>query len=155
MRPHSIKTERGPVITLDAPDLLKRARFELSRQNAVTLRVSGSAMRPSLDDGDLVTVEPVSVQAVREGDIVLYQSLRDTALIHRVVRFEQRSAGRFMVTRGDASSALDVPVPLHHVMGRVTTIDRDGERIEVRPEATGIRGWWRRLVARFRAGSNQ
>src|SRR4051812_47511667 len=84
MRAHPIRTERGPEICLDTPDLLKRARFDLSRHKPVHLRVSGSAMRPSIEDGDVVTVEPVAAQAVRAGDIVLYQSLRDTALIHRV-----------------------------------------------------------------------
>jgi signal peptidase I len=153
MRPQSIRTERGPVIALDAPDLLKRARYELSRQHAVTLRVSGSAMRPSLEDGDLVTIEPVNSHSVHTGDIILYQSLRDTALIHRIVRLEQRASGRFVVTRGDASVSLDVPVPIHHVMGRVTTIDRDGEQIELPVQATGFMAWLWRLVARLRGQS--
>ena len=151
MRPQSIKTERGPVIHLETPDLLKRARYELSRQNSVLLRVSGSAMRPSLVDGDLVTVEPVNAHSVHSGDIILYQSLRDTALIHRIVRLEQRSSGRFVVTRGDASVALDVPVPIHHVMGRVTSLDRGGERIELVAKDSGVRGWFRRAVARLAA----
>jgi signal peptidase I len=144
MRSQPIKTERGPEICLDMPDLLKRARYELSRQKPVTLRVSGSAMRPELNDGDLVTVEPVSAHAVRTGDIVLYQSLWDTALIHRVIRFEQRSGGRFVVTRADASSTTDVPVPVHHIMGRVAVIDRNGERVDVKRPAAGF---WGRIHA--------
>jgi len=150
MRQQSIKTERGPVIHLETPDLLKRARYELSRHHPVLLKVSGSTMKPSLVDGDLVTVEPVNAHSVRAGDIILYQSLRDTALIHRIVRLEHRSSGRFIVTRGDASTALDVPVPIHHIMGRVTAIDRDGERIEVEPEPTGFMAWLKRLISSFR-----
>lgn len=149
MRPQSIKTERGPVIHLETPDLLKRARYELSRQNSVLLRVSGAAMRPALHDGDLVTVEPVNAHSVHADDIILYQSLRDTALIHRVVRLEQRTNGRFIVTRGDASVALDVPVPIHHVMGRVTSVDRGGERIEIVQQSNSIGGRIRRLLARL------
>jgi signal peptidase I len=149
MRPQSIKTERGPVIHLETPDLLKRARSELSRQNAVLLKVSGSAMRPALVDGDLVTVEPVNSHNVYAGDIILYQSLRDTALIHRIVRLEQRTNGRFVVTRGDASVALDVPVPIHHVMGRVTSVDRGGERIDLVVQTRGFGAWLRRIIARL------
>jgi signal peptidase I len=149
MRAQSIKTERGPVINFDTPDILKRARYELSRNNSVLLRVTGSAMRPAIEDGDLVTVEPVHAQSVRSGDIVLYQSLRDTALVHRVVRLEQRSAGRFVVTRGDASSALDVPVPVHHVMGRVSAIDRDGQRTEVKSQPGGLKGKLLALLERL------
>jgi signal peptidase I len=149
MRPQSTKTERGPVIHLETPDLLKRARYELSRQNSVLLRVSGSSMRPALLDGDLVTVEPVNAHSVHAGDIVLYQSLRDTALIHRIVRLEQRTSGRFVVTRGDASSALDVPVPIHHVMGRVTSLDRSGERIELVASDTSLLARIRRFFARY------
>jgi len=149
MRPQSIKTERGPVIHLETPDLLKRARYELSRQNSVLLRVSGSTMRPALVDGDLVTVEPVNSHNVFAGDIILYQSLRDTALIHRIVRLEQRTNGRFVVTRGDASVALDVPVPIHHVMGRVTSVDRGGERIDLVVQTRGFGAWLRRVLARL------
>ncbi|MBK6317094.1 MAG: S24/S26 family peptidase [Blastocatellia bacterium] len=146
MRAQSIKTERGPVIRLETPDLLKKARYELSRQHPILLRVSGTAMLPALADGDLVTIHPIQMQTVRDGDIVLYQSLRDTALIHRIVRVEHRSAGRFVVTRADASQALDTPVPIHHIMGRVTSIDRDGELIEVVQEERGVAGLFRRIL---------
>lgn len=149
MRSNPIKTEKGPEIRLEMPDLLKRARFELSRQNPVQLRVSGSTMRPSLEDGDLVTIEPLNSQSVRPGDIILYQSLSDTALIHRVVRLEQRSAGRYIVTRGDASSTADVPVPIHHIMGRVTSVNRSGEIIDVSLKESGWRVGWRRILDFF------
>jgi signal peptidase I len=146
MRVHPIKTERGPEIRLETPDLLKRARFELSRHNPVLLRVSGSAMRPAIEDGDLLTVEPLNSIDMCPGDIVLFRSARDTALIHRVVRVEQRSRGQDLVARGDASAVLDVPVPAHHVMGRVTVIDRNGERIDVPPARRGPRAWLRDLL---------
>jgi signal peptidase I len=149
MRSNPIKTEKGPEIRLEMPDLLKRARFELSRQNPVQLRISGSTMRPSLEDGDLVTIEPVNAQSVKTGDIILYQSLSDTALIHRVVRLEQRSAGRYVITRGDASATSDVPVPLHHVMGRVTTVNRSGEIIDVTAGDDSWRERARRLLKRL------
>lgn len=139
MRAQSIKTERGPEIHLDSPDLLKRARYELSRKNTVLLRIGGTAMKPVIDDGDVVTVEPVNAQNVRTGDIVLYQSLRDTALIHRIVKLEQRAAGRFIVTRGDACATCDVPVPIHHIMGRISAINRDGEQIDLPQKPTGLR----------------
>lgn len=149
MRAQSIKTERGPVINLDTPDILKRARYELSRNNTVLLMISGAAMRPAIEEGDLVTVEPVNAHAVRLGDIVLYQSLSDTALIHRIARVEQRTAGRFIVTKGDASAVLDVPVPIHHVMGRVSAIERNGERMEVRSEPRTLRERFGALLERF------
>jgi signal peptidase I len=152
MRVQPIKTERGPEIRLETPDLLKRARFELSRQNPVLLRVSGMAMRPAIEEGDLLTIEPVNCLNVCPGDIVLFRGARDTALIHRVVRIEQRAAGRYLIARADASSIPDVPVPAHHVMGRVTVIDRAGERIDVPPARRGMRDWFRALLERFGFG---
>ena len=140
MRSQSIDTESGPVIRLDTPDLLKRARYELSRHNPVTLRVGGTTMRPSIEDGDLVTIVPVNSHNIHPGDIVLYQSLSDTALVHRVLKLEHRSTGKFVVTRGDASSANNTPVPIHHVMGRVACVRRDGQMIEILPESTNFLG---------------
>jgi hypothetical protein len=35
------------------------------------------------------------------------------------------------VTRGDASSQNDIPVPLHRVIGQVKLVERAGERIKM------------------------
>jgi signal peptidase I len=145
----SIKAERGREVNLETPDFLERARHLLSRSLPVELRMSGSSMRPAIEDGDIITVEPITEVPIKQGDIVLYHSRFDTAVIHRVVRVERSSSERAVVTRGDAASHNDGPVPIHRVLGRVKLIERAGERINLvvpkRRLAQVISGWLHRL----------
>jgi signal peptidase I len=131
MRAYEIKAERGREVTLETPDFLEQARQLLSRSLPFELRMSGSSMSPAIEDGDVITVEPVAEEPVKQGDIVLYHSRFDTAVIHRVIRLERSSAERSIVTRGDAASHNDVPVPLHRILGRVKRVERLGERIKM------------------------
>ena len=144
-----IKAERGREVTLETPDFLEQARQLLSKSIPVELRMSGSSMSPAIEDGDVVTVEPIATDPIRQGDIVLYQSLYDTAVIHRVVRLDRSSPAKLVVTRGDWAAQNDLPIPLHRILGRVKLVERAGERIKVvRPRRSFLRvvfGWFEKL----------
>jgi signal peptidase I len=144
-----IKAERGREVTLETPEFLEQARQLLSRSLPVELRMSGSSMSSAIEDGDIITIEPIADEPVRQGDIILYQSRFDTAVIHRVVRIERTQTERSVVTRADGASQNDIPVPLHRVIGRVKLVERAGERIKMisprRPFAQVMRGWLARL----------
>jgi signal peptidase I len=131
MRAYEIKAERGREVTLETPDFLEQARQLLSRSLPVELRMSGSSMRPAIEDGDIITLEPVNGEPIKQGDIVLYHSRFDTAVIHRVIRLERALSERCIVTRGDAATHNDSPVPLHRILGRVKRVERAGERIRM------------------------
>jgi signal peptidase I len=127
-----IKAERGHGVDLGMPDFLEQARQLLSKSVPIEIKMSGSTMSPVIEDGDLITVEPIEESLLRPGDIILYNSLRDTAVIHRVIRVEKGdSADRSIITRGDAASQNDLAVPFHRVLGRVKRIERAGEQIAV------------------------
>jgi len=127
----SIKAERGREVNLEAPDFLEQARDMLSRNIPVEIRMSGGSMRPAIEDGDMIIIEPIKDSPVKQGDIILYQTRFDTAVIHRVVRIEKAASGRSVLTRGDASAQTDIPAPLHRILGRVRQVERAGERINV------------------------
>jgi len=131
MRAYDIRAERGRQVTLETPDFLEQARQLLSRQLPVELRMSGTTMSPAIEDGDIITVEAITDEAVKQGDIVLYHSRFDTAVIHRVIRFERASSERCIVTCGDAASHNDGLVPLNRILGRVKRVERAGERVRM------------------------
>jgi signal peptidase I len=145
-----IKAERGREVNLETPDFLEHARQLLSKSVLVEIRMSGGSMSPTIEDGDIVTVEPLADGPVATGDIILYNSLRDTAVIHRVIRVERKgSSERSVVTRGDAASQNDISVPIHRIMGKVKLIDRAGERITLKRSDYNVRlrflGWLNRF----------
>ena len=149
MRAYEIKAERGREVTLETPDFLEQARQLLSRKLPVELRMSGSSMSPAIEDGDIITLEPMTEEPVKQGDIVLYHSRFDTAVIHRVIRLERSASERCIVTRGDAASHNDSPVPLHRILGRVKRVERAGERVKMvipkRSFSQTVLGWLHRL----------
>jgi signal peptidase I len=137
----SIKAERG--FTLESPEFLERSRQILSKSQTVEICMSGSSMRPAIEDGDLVTIEPIIDGKINQGDIVLYQSRFDTAVIHRVIRIERFSSERIVITRGDAASQSDLAIPLAKILGRVKNIERAGESIKmVRPKNRFSQWFW-------------
>jgi len=127
----SIKAERGPGATLETPDFLDQARQLLGKSLPVEIRMSGASMSPAIEDGDIITIEPLKDANIKAGDIVLYNSVRDTAVIHRVVRVERASSERHFITRADAAAQNDIAVPAHRVLGRVKLIERAGERVNM------------------------
>lgn len=142
-----IKAERGHEVTLETPDFLEHARHSLSKNSTIAIRMSGNSMRPAISDGDVVVIESIQEQTIKPGDVILYHTVRETAVIHRVVRVERSSSERTIITRGDAAFQNDVPVPPHRILGRVKLIERAGERIDIaRPKHQGAR----RLAALLR-----
>jgi len=66
-----------------------------------TRRVDGYSMRPTLEEGDLVVIQPVQMSDVQKGDIIVYGppcSETGSSVIHRVVGI---AAGGGFYTQGD------------------------------------------------------
>jgi signal peptidase I len=148
----SIKAERGHEATLETSDFLEYARKLLSKKTSIQLRMSGASMRPAIEDGDVVTIDPIADDPIRQGDIVLYHSAQDTAVIHRVVRVERSGPLRSIVTRGDSAVQNDLPVSSERVLGRVRQVERQGQPVSMKQPGKRflerLTGWFRRLRAR-------
>lgn len=114
-------------LSLESSDLLDLARCELMQSRSIQLKISGSTMRPMLDDGDIVVIEPIDPATVRAQDIVLIATSSGTALIHRVVAIQDIEGALHALTRGDGSCQHDTPVPLNKVLGRVVAMQRKGK----------------------------
>jgi signal peptidase I len=118
-----------PVSTADTENALKceLASEVLRSSGKLRLRVTGWSMLPTVWPGDTLLVERASSDEVSEGDIVLYG--RDRRLVvHRVVR--KVSPGSGILTRGDAMPRPDPLVSGNDVLGRISSILRNGKCIE-------------------------
>lgn len=87
-------------------------------------------MVPTIWPGDALIVEPVNVDDLTAGDIVLFSNgLRFVA--HRVVENDDSGCGE-LLTRGDAMAATDSPIRPSEILGRVSFIVRDGRCFEAK-----------------------
>jgi signal peptidase len=109
----------------------------LQRGHAVEFRVRGDSMHPIIREDDSVHVEPS--RDLHRGDVVLTLAGRGLTA-HRIIALDART----VTTRGDNTPAPDPPLPLTRILGKVTWLERNGQRRAVgREHALFL--WLRRL----------
>jgi signal peptidase len=88
------------------------------------LEVLTPSMTPAVHAGDLVLVHRVSPASLHPGNIITYTNPNHPGqtITHRLVRVEQVSGVRNIVTKGDANQVADPPVPIGRVIGRVAVV---------------------------------
>ena len=81
-------------------------------------------MRPTIHDGDVLTVDRVEPAAIVPGDIVLYYH-RDRPIAHRVTEVRSSTdAGIVVLARGDGKASCDAPIRARQILGRIVSIER-------------------------------
>ncbi len=108
----------------------------LASGHAVQFQARGDSMYPLIRDHDYLHVEPCG--EVRVGEIALVLAERGLTA-HRVVSVD----GDAVVTRGDNAPAPDDAVARSKVLGKVTSVIRDGREIKVK--SIGLIGRIRRI----------
>lgn len=110
---------------------------------AVQFQARGDSMDPFIRDQDCLHVEPLD--SIRIGDVVLVLATRGLTA-HRLIA--QRDG--MLITRGDNAPSADEAVAREQVLGKVTSLIRDGRKKAVsRNAATVLVSSLRRLRRRL------
>ena len=112
-----IKTDR-----LGLTDLLEISDL-LLRNQAISLRVAGWSMYPTLCKGDRLTVDPVCPTQLQVGDLLLFNH-RGRLICHRLVAVQETGAGPQLITKGDAVTARGKTIQPEQVLGKVVAVAR-------------------------------
>jgi len=134
-------------MTLHAADALRceMAGEVLRSFGRLRLKVLGWSMLPAIWPGDIVELERASGSELGKGQIILFR--RDRRLfVHRILKAD----GSTIVTRGDAMPHPDPVVSDQELLGRVTSIERDGKWIQ----PSTMPSFAERLVAEFMRDSD-
>lgn len=109
-------------------DFLGTALELLERQgDSYWMRVNGGSMRPLIQEGDLLQIEPVP-SSVRRGEIAAYRRGGQLSA-HRVLESPQEvDRDAYVLARGDHALRPDPRIHIEQVVGRVTAIWR-GEQV--------------------------
>ena len=125
--------------SLAGEDFAELSAEILARGSRVRFRARGRSMAPLIRDGDVLTVEPVSMEALRVGDIVFHRAGPGRLVAHRVVTRDVENAELTLTTRGDALLGPGERVRADDVLGRVVELQR-GNRLVCLDQG------WRRVV---------
>ena len=116
----------------------------------VRFRAEGTSMRPTIRDGEALSIAAVSPDEVVRGDVLLCR--HDTrVLAHRVVGVTGRGTHRVFQLRGDAKAACDAPVGEHDVVGKVIAIHRNGRLVGLNDRAARLRRMARTAASRVKS----
>lgn len=134
----------GSRIFLEASHELLRLGY------GVRFRAGGHSMHPTIKDGEMITVEPVTLGDIKSGDIILYQ-LKRGVIAHRVVCVEREGSQLRFILRGDSSVTCDAPVEAEKILGRVISVERAGRAVNLASKRTGLLRVVRVCASRFKA----
>lgn len=110
--------------------------------HAVQTLASGYSMFPFLRNGDLLTVEPVSMDKIKRGDVVVFES-EEKWIAHRVIKIRSNAEGLEFLLRGDTCVTLDPPVNKENFIGVVYEYYRLGKQ----RKTNGVsRKLWTKLI---------
>jgi signal peptidase I len=87
----------------------------ISNGYGLRFRAIGRSMLPTIQDGEIVRVEPVAASTLRIGDIVLLRQGAEFKA-HRIIR----NRGQYFITRGDTAMDADGEIRRDQILGRVT-----------------------------------
>jgi hypothetical protein len=115
------------------PDLVKDA---LRAHGMFRMVALGASMAPAILHGEELVFEPVALDRVQTGDVLLaYYSSQPRFCIHRVVG----RVGGAVLTKGDSLDVLDEPVQSPELLGRLRRLQQGSRAVDVaRPHQRAV-----------------
>ena len=118
-------------------------RAALNDGHVVACCVMGGSMRPMFRAHDTVFLQAISLHSIKVGDVLVYERYGQMVM-HRVL--EVRHPSGILLCKGDRLPALDSPVEMEKVVGRVVARKRDLETVDLTTPVQRLQG---KLVARL------
>jgi signal peptidase I len=87
----------------------------------------GGSMYPTIIDGDILHIEPISPEQTSKRDILLYIE-NGYVVVHRLISICQRQGRLYFLTRGDNSFGI-TEISSNQILGRVFRLQRQGKII--------------------------
>ncbi|HTQ80768.1 MAG TPA: S24/S26 family peptidase [Thermoanaerobaculia bacterium] len=128
----------------------------LAAEGAIEATVRGSSMAPLLVDGDRVAIAGARIYL--PGEVIAFRGDDGRLVVHRLLGFRLYRGRLACITRGDAASQPDAPVPLPAILGRVVAHPGRGALVSWRARCGAAAGYLRLAAGRLRrrfAGSSE
>lgn len=94
-------------------------------------------MFPLFRKGDIIFIEPIDIEQISIGDIIVCQR-RDRMAAHRLMKKYIDNRKIVLVTKGDTFSEFDEPLDSEDMLGKVTVIERKGRRLRINNGLYGV-----------------
>lgn len=148
------RVRSGGELPLSGDSLAGLMRAVLDKGKSFRFEARGTSMHPFIQDGDVVTVAPLSGPGPRPGDVAAFvHPATGGVRVHRVVKVE---AGRFFL-KGDNALDGDGALGRDTILGLVVRLERGGRARLVGPSVRAAvlarlsrSSWFTRVARRAR-----
>ena len=131
---------------MNQQELSHTLRKEIIRQGrSVQIQASGYSMFPFLRKGDLLTVDPVLMEKIRRGDIVVFE-MGEKWIAHRVIKLRTSAENLEFLLRGDTCIAFDPVVYNGNYIGVITVFSRKQSEKNIK---AGFLNFWKKIIMTF------
>jgi len=114
---------------LKTVDMITRWRQKLSKGEHIKVKIVDKGMTPTINIGDIAEIIPVHTTNLKSNNVIFYRQ-NDKFVVRRVVECIYSGNGEFRV-KGDNQTEFEPLVVASQIIGKVTSIERDGQRIEL------------------------
>ena len=146
MKENEIEGKIVDRLSLTDDAFAKLSREILEQGDSIRFKAHGSSMLPLIHDGDLLTIQSINLDSIKNGSVIFYQAIGGKCIAHRVVKIEPRDHKQIILTRGDASPKSEERIQPHQILGHVVGIQRGKNQINPNRNV-----WW--LLSRVLPGS--
>ena len=142
-----LSTSRFPEQTIAEGHELSGAQFAalaravLNSGASLRFRARGGSMYPTLQQGDILLIRPVSAHWLSKGDIVLCQAGSERLVAHRILGVGSRQKGSRFLVKGDHCGSQDGWVAGTTVLGRVAQVERGQQNISLESKRYRLLGY--------------
>jgi signal peptidase I len=126
----------------------------LTRGVPFRFRATGWSMAPFIRNGDIICISPIANNDPSIGEVVAFTQLETNKLIvHRIIG---KQGASYIIQGDNAPECPDSHVPQENLLGRVTSIEREGKQVSLGlgPERyiiayTSKTGWFLQVLLRI------
>jgi signal peptidase I len=102
-------------------------REVMQRGLSIRVKARGSSMVPLIHTGDVLFVEPVKLEQLKVGDIIVFDNNSVSYVAHRIIKKNDST----VTTKGDNQFHFDRPIPNEHVRGKITQIENKQKQLKL------------------------
>ena len=103
----------------------------LEQFGCVQVPSHGVSMYPFIKEGDNCLFKVVEPYGISEGDVILYRTVKENLVGHRVIQIIHDEHNTRYICKGDTNCYPDAPVRSDRVLGKLVTIYRRGKAIHL------------------------
>ena len=125
---HPLSYQHEKEILLNRQDLVGLVMSASQKGVPISFCAKGFSMSPFIRDCDVITVSPLHDRLPKIGDVVAFRcTSTDRLITHRVIGRK----GNYYHMQGDSVPMPDGIVPIDNIVGLVTKLERDGEKVSI------------------------